>query len=111
MRPLPAVAAQVCLIDWRDITYHSIPNFLVGGFLGWAGSNALRWNNAEGIIITVLLAAGLIGILWYWFGRERAQHHGRLGGEQSHLEAYAPLLVGLAGAAIGFFVVSFMVSG
>ena len=89
-------------MDWRDIAYHSAPNFLVGGFLGWAGANALRWETPMGILVTLLLAAGLTGVLLYWFGRERHQHGGKLGGPQSKLEAIMPLVAGLAGAGIGF---------
>lgn len=82
-------------MDWLDITLHSIPPFLVCGFMGFIG--AFGYISPTNFEMTCWIGTSLIGAgasMLIWPRREQRQHGGHLGGVQSKLEGYVPIGIG-----------------
>lgn len=91
-------------IYWLDITLHTAPTIAVGIAMGFMAATALQvMRPLEGQAFAVLAGAAALAFSWIWIPREKSQHGGKLGGAQSKLEAFVPLLAGpIAFAASAF---------
>jgi hypothetical protein len=81
--------------SFTDIALHTAPTIAVGiamEFLAATALHVLAPPLAQANL--VLAGAAALAFSWIWGPRERAQHGGALGGAQSRLEAYVPLLAG-----------------
>lgn len=81
--------------DWIDIGAHVAPTIVMANGMAFMASYALR--HEEGLWLYIMVGGAVFATLLFaylWTRREKSQHEGRLGGRQSRLEAYAPLIAG-----------------
>lgn len=83
-------------IEWSDISFHAAPSVAVSISMGFGA--ATSFNNlpmpAAGLLMALFTLAA-VAFAYIWTPRERAQHDGHLGGIQSKLEAFIPLMCGV----------------
>ena len=93
------------MINWLDIAEHAAPTIAVGiacGFMAGFGLHAALWLEMIFWVSIATLFALAFSLLWPM--RERRQHGGHLGGRQSKLEAFVPLVAGLFAYGVSVFV-------
>lgn len=82
--------------DVVDITEHTLPTILVGIAMGFACAFGLHAPNQSWDLLFVPGSAiGAFVLICLWIERERRQHDGHLGGEQSWREAWIPFWSGI----------------
>ena len=82
-------------IKWSDIVYHTLPTAAVGIGMGFMAATALTvMVPPMSLAFATLAAAAALAFSWLWTPREESQHGVKLGGRQSQLEAFVPLIAG-----------------
>ena len=82
-------------MDWTDILEHAIPAAAVGiafGFVAGFGLNASAGGEVVFWFASATFAVAIFCLVW--IRREQRQHGGHLGGRQSRLEAFVPVVAG-----------------
>jgi multisubunit Na+/H+ antiporter MnhB subunit len=90
-------------IKWSDIAYHTAPAVAVSLAMGFGSATAL--SSVSMPFAAVLMAAFTVAAMsfaYIWTPREQKQHGGHLGGTQSRLEAFIPLVCGVLAYPLAF---------
>ena len=83
------------MMDWVDISFHTIPSVIVGGLMGFMAGFGLQADTFfERVIWVSISTIAALAFSYMWVPREKRQHNGHLGGIQSVFEAVVPLAAG-----------------
>ena len=89
--------------DWLDISYHTAPAVAVSIAMGFMAATGLQVMGPPLSYIFAFVALdAAVAFSWIWTPREKFQHGGKLGGTQSHLEAFVPLVAGILSFCLAF---------
>jgi hypothetical protein len=80
-------------LDWPDILFHCAHAGAAGILAGVMMALGVQEGGQFILVAMAAATATMSASMLFWVLREKSQHGGKLGGLQSKLEAYAPLIV------------------